>query len=329
MAYLTVDRGIMRLQKAGKGTLAAHTLKKLLVSEKRGSYFDHLLVIEGVFFASALFSYGWWQRKDPSLVLRKDRLSRDRKSDQARKRLQPLQHFLFNGFEQWAPSWDVNNWRENNHNLVGQIGTNDEADSIPVIVQDSAAAVNIREALSDKLVANATVTGLLCHSSRAEKYLQPTELALVKAMRARAKEEDRDEQFYFLLVQDPDEGHRVTFSTAKVDYYTGYVWQCWVPNEWMPERRFEAQIDDAFFVWQHANLADRDTVNLRMDGLHTDVKNIRKMLVSHGLSGKMTLLQHLMPEQNIRDTKASGQAGKTTAEKDILSFDDFNKMVQR
>src|SRR5580704_4487318 len=69
LAYLTVDERIMRLQKSELGRVSARKLKELLSSRKRASCFDHLLAVQGVFFSSALFSYGWWQRKDPSLAI--------------------------------------------------------------------------------------------------------------------------------------------------------------------------------------------------------------------------------------------------------------------
>ncbi len=328
LIFGTVDSRILQLQKSEGGKVSVGKLKELLSSDKRASYENHLLTVKGVFFASALFSYGWWQRKDPSLALPMDRNPTNSKVDDdiARRHLRRLQQFLFNGFEQWAPSWDVNDWNESGGNLIGQIGTNDEADSIPVIIQHKALAATIRGEMSDKLVANAAVTGLLVHSSRAKNHLGEFELALITAMREQAKK--RDEQFYFLLVQEDDEKHGLEFSTTKVDYYTGYVWQCWAPNEWIPKRKYDAKIDDTFFVWQHANLADRDTVNLRMDGVQTDIKNIKKILKGHGLSGEMTMLQHLMPEQKIRNAKGSTK-GMMAAEKDVLSISDFKNIMNR
>src|SRR5689334_11827880 len=55
----------------------------------------------GAFMPGSLLAFGWWERSDRSL------------NEKDWRDIAGIQRWLFNGFEQWAPSWDTNLWDDN------------------------------------------------------------------------------------------------------------------------------------------------------------------------------------------------------------------------
>jgi len=250
----------------------------------------HWVAVEGVFFPGTLMSIGWWKRRNKQLA-------KIKWNDPS------WQGWFFSGFEQWAPSWDINDWSaQSPTNLVGQIGANDEADSIPVLVKSPSKAAEIREDLADQLVLNACVRGLLCHESHFPLLDQLNEedrglLDIIKKV--------TDAQYYIIVFDGDDARNEVQFMRKKVDYYSGYLWQCWSPKEWIPPDPFQTKLPGTYFVWEHSNLADKDVVRFGLDSLEAKLGLLRRRLQKRDLSGDMVLLQHLMSSD-----KLGGEPGR-------------------
>jgi hypothetical protein len=85
-----------------------------------------------------------------------------------------------------------------------------------------------------------------------------------------------------------------------VDFYSGYIWQCWAPKEWVPSNANDTQLPGAYFLWEHANLAQPDVIKYGVDSLQRKVDYLTKRVRAQlGLSGELVLLQHLMPETRL------------------------------
>jgi hypothetical protein len=90
------------------------------------------ITVRGTLFTCALLRSGWWDRREPNMA-------------------EPvfvgdgIQRWLFQGFNDWAPSWDFvwgdPQWHtdETRRYLIAQIGHRDEADSLPVLLPRSKA----------------------------------------------------------------------------------------------------------------------------------------------------------------------------------------------
>jgi hypothetical protein len=277
-----LDEEILRKHAEDGGRIEVEQLKEKLNRSKSNLKRTQFLTVTGHFFPSALLSFGWW-----------DRVNKNLESD-IKWKDPVLQRWLFSGFEQWAPSWDLNDWSgEKPFKLVGQIGHNDEADSIPVLIKSESKAKSTREKLANRLVVNANVRGLLCHESHLKNLdtldEQDTEfLETIKEMTS--------SQYYMLLL-DHEKTHKVEIIDEDVDYYSGYIWQCWSPKEWVPSVAYDTRLPGAYFLWEHTNLAQGDVIKYGMDSLDRKVQFLRKRLRERfDLSGDLVLLQHLMPE---------------------------------
>jgi hypothetical protein len=152
-----------------------------------------------------------------------------------------LQEWLFSGFVEWAPSWDLNTkgaaGRE--RPFLGQLGHTDEAFSLLVaITGEDADSLRGRLLGEDEMVCNVDVTGTLLHRRHAGPIKQE--------MRPWGKTFD-----YCLRVDLAEEGHRIE-RTEEEDAYSGYLWQCVAPREWVTGT---PAIRDVFFLWEHTDLA--------------------------------------------------------------------------
>lgn len=292
-AYVNSDdlNKVLERKLENGGRIAVSELKDELDKHAVPSQ-PHWLMVEGVFFPGALMSTGWWRRSNKTLMKMKW-------NDPS------WQGWLFSGFEQWAPSWNINDWsRGSPLNLVGQVGAHDEADSIPVLVKSARKAAQIRDDLGDEIVLNAQVRGLLCHESHFPKLDQLSQsdksfFDVIKSM--------TESQYYILVFDDDDAHNDVTFLRKKVEFYSGYLWQCWSPKEWTPSDPFNTKLPGAYFVWEHTNFADRDVVRFGLDSLGAKLGFLRQRLQKKDLSGDMILLQHLMPNEKLT-TDSAGSA---------------------
>lgn len=219
------------------------------------------ITAEGTFSPSLLLYSGWWERRAGA---RKPR----------RRWRDPLQEWLFIGFEDWGPSWDINSTDpgEKPPYLLGQVAAGDESESLAVVVVGERAS-RVREHLLDRRrVFEADVTGLLCHRS----HLSETELSDLGEF---GKAFD-----YCIKLDDDNRQHRIEPRTDRAQYYSGYLWQCVVPKQWM---RDEAPplLGDTFFVWEHTDFTKPDAIAYNLDSL------ARKVAYLESKHGPMVLLQ--------------------------------------
>ena len=94
-----LDEDILRRHTEEGGRFGTTSSKQARASKTK-SHKTQFLTVTGHFFPSALLSFGWWDRVNRSLetdIKWKDPI---------------LQRWLFSGFEQWAPSWDLNDWSD-------------------------------------------------------------------------------------------------------------------------------------------------------------------------------------------------------------------------
>ncbi len=277
-----LDEEILRRHQEDGGRISAGELKEKLEGSKTKLRKTQFLTVTGHFFPGALLSFGWW-----------DRVNRNLEQD-IKWRDPVLQRWLFSGFEQWAPSWDLNDWSdEKPFKLIGQIGHNDEADSIPVLIKSERKANDLRGKLTKRIVANANVRGLLCHESHLRNLdsLDEKDSEFLESIK-----EMTSSQYYILLL-DQEKSHTVEIVDEDVDYYSGYIWQCWAPKEWVPPDPYNTRLPGAYFLWEHTNLAQADVIKYGLDSLDRKVQYLKKRLQEQfGLSGNLVLLQHLMHE---------------------------------
>lgn len=282
----------LRWTKSDDGLIAANELKERFKTQPV-PIFPKEVYVTGVFFPTTLISFGWWDRSIQQFGGGIDAINwRD----------PALQKWLFSGFQEWAPSWDLNTWSDKSTlDFVGQIGTYDEADSIPVLIKSDRKAKKIRDDMADSVVANATVIGKLCHQSHFESWETISESErdmLTKISKSFSTQ-------YCILIDDDDKRHDVVLLRDEVDHYSGYVWNCLTPTEWMPSDAAEVRLPSAYFVWEHTNLADKDVRRFGLDCLDGKVALLQKRLRENtNLTGKLTLLQHLTMEEKLR-----GEAG--------------------
>jgi hypothetical protein len=278
--------------KSGGGRIAANELKERFKSHKILEEPEEVQVT-GVFFPTTLIAFGWWDRSIEQLGSGIDAIKWQDPS---------MQKWLFSGFQEWAPSWDLNDWsNKSTLDFVGQIGTYDEADSIPVLIKSDRKAKKLRDDMADSVVANAVVVGLLCHQSHFESWKMISEAdrkMLIKISKSFSSQ-------YCILINDDTKGHDVELRRGEVDHYSGYVWNCLAPNEWLPADPGDVRLPNSYFVWEHTNLANADVRRFGLDCLDNKVALLQKRLrETKNISGDLTLLQHLTMEQKLR-----GEAG--------------------
>lgn len=302
-----LDEDIFKRARERGGRISVAELKAKL-SSRSILRRPQCLTVTGRFFPTALLSFGWWDR------VHKDLDREVQWKDPA------LQQWLFSGFEQWAPSWDLNDWSNDKpFNLIGQIGENDEADSIPVLVKSEHKAKKIRELMGSQLVVNANVVGCLCHEShlRTLPTLGQEDTAFLESIKELSSAQ------YYLVLQDSEESHTVEPLVQSADYYSGYIWQCWAPQEWVPAQAYDTRLPGAYFVWEHTNFADPDVIRYGLDSMDRKVGYLRKRLRERlSLSGELVLLQHLMPSGRLR-----GDDGDT-ASPPAISTEHFRRLFQ-
>ncbi|HWT81401.1 MAG TPA: hypothetical protein VN648_21625, partial [Candidatus Methylomirabilis sp.] len=235
--------------------------------------------LRGTFYPAALMYQGWWERqaKVPTIAWR-----------------YPLQNWLFSGFHLWAPSIELT-LEAADRCLIGQLGVNDEAESIPVCISpEKAKAVrqmlrlDLRIPNESQLVFDATVTGLLCPRD--------------EVIRKKPKLRPYIEGFkWALLVSDDDPAHSIAPIPGQRSQYSGYLWKCMTPGSTYQEGT-PPPLSDVFFVWEHTDLSDKDTRRFGLDSLESkcrlvaslpEVGDLALIAKSHPFvdPGKMPLLK--------------------------------------
>ncbi|MBI3897265.1 MAG: hypothetical protein HY308_03095 [Gammaproteobacteria bacterium] len=223
--------------------------------------------VRGTLFPCALLTAGWWERPGKAKITRiewKD----------------PLQHWLFHGFDLWGPSWDFS-WTldadptADKPYFIAQLGGGDEADSLPVIIPHTKAR-KLRELFLDSWGGlEVTVTGLLGHR---EQFCGAY----------RELEKFGGLLDYCLWLDDDDKTHKISISAERTELYSGYLWKCIAPRKWLQQKR-HLSLDQVYFVFEHVNFAKRDAMNYGLDCLAHKEEYLRSM------HGEMVTIQKLSP----------------------------------
>jgi hypothetical protein len=219
-------------------------ISELLARLKKGPVLDspELITVRGVFYPAVLMTPGIWDRPDPG---------------EGTAEIQwrtPLQDWLFSGFEEWAPSWDLNT--PDGHTdrpLFGQLGHEDEAFSLLVLVTGPGAGL-LREKLlgAAEMVCNVELRCWLIHRSHAGAMVP-------RRMRTWGK------TFDYCLLVDLTQGHRIERYDAD-EPYSGYLWECVAPKEWLGGKGVP-ELVDSFFVWEHTDFASPQARDYGLDAL--------------------------------------------------------------
>jgi hypothetical protein len=193
-----------------------------------------MLTVHGVFYPAVLMTPGVWERSG---------------TGEAAPPIDwhtPLQEWLFSGFEQWAPSWDLNESTAaaGDRPLFGQLGSEDEAFSLLVVVKGESAGLVRRQLLGeDEMVCSAELRCALLHRGHARA-------SVPERMRRWGK------TFDYCLLVDLAAGDRIDRLDVR-EGYSGYLWECVSPTQWLGDKEVP-DVEDAFFVWEHTDLASRE-----------------------------------------------------------------------
>jgi hypothetical protein len=231
----------------------AGTIKELRqdLAELEGLKEPVLVKVRGTLFPAALLATGWWERKKSDSTLCIEWKT-------------PLQQWLFQGFDLWAPSWDIS-WEmvgATERPSVAQLTDGDEADSLPVIVPPGKAA-KLREEFRDGWGGfECEVTGLLGHRYQFEKKLPKG-----------TKGEPTD---YYISLDNDDKKHRIVRSKQPTELYSGYLWKCVAPRDWLKDPK-AVGLDDVYFVWEHTNFAAKEALAYNLEGLAHKEEQIARL----------------------------------------------------
>lgn len=217
--------------------------------------------VTGTLFPAALLAAGWWERCQQVMPHHVD--WRD-----------DLQKWLFYGFDLWAPSWDFT-WETLGDgrisHVIAQLGSGDEADSIPVFIPNEK-ATGLRAFLKDGWGGiEAEVTGFLGH--RRHFVARHAGVEMVGGMLD-----------YCLWIEDDRDEHGIAALHRRTEVYSGYLWKCVIPKAWLEQKPIP-ELRDVYFVWEHTNFRDRDAVNYNIDSL------LHKERYIESLHGPLVLLQ--------------------------------------
>jgi hypothetical protein len=307
---------LQRLSKNNLGHVDVVDLREKTSGDKR--WVSGTVTCDGMFLAGSLLNIGWWEKRGANRHVAPVNWGD----------IKGVQSWLHHGFLQWAPSWDVNQWEAQTAApfLFGQIGREDEADSIPVIIADPKKASDCREALTDlsrgggRLVSHASVKGKLYSLHDLKKYRGDAQAkGFIDDLIARGAIRDH------CLVVDQDhsdkEQHRdrIDLLTRKAceEPYSGYMWKAVCPNE---HKKDLDLLPYTYFVWEHTNFADKDAINYNMDSLNHKIQYIAEHRLGGRASDGVTLLQQMMPEDRLR-----GEPG-ASYERPAITMDEFMKL---
>jgi hypothetical protein len=222
------------------------TIKDLREALKEGKRLQKpvLVKVRGTLFPAALLTAGWWERKQQAGPL-------------AIKWKNPLQEWLFRGFDLWAPSWDLcwgaaDGKQADRRYFIAQLTEGDEADSLPVILE-SEKAKRLSEEFRDSWGGiEVVIVGLLGHRQQFEKKLP--------------KNAKRDPLDYYISVEDENKRHKIKRLPASTDLYSGYLWKLVAPEEAVTQGAM-LSLDQVYFVWEHTNFVAKEAVAYNLEGL--------------------------------------------------------------
>ncbi|WP_159351501.1 hypothetical protein [Roseomonas harenae] len=234
-----------------------------------------LVSLQGVFFPALLLRSGWWERQQGQ-ALAETIVWQDQ-----------LQHWLFSGFERWGPSWDVNpSTNQSEQYLFGQLGEGDEADSLAVIISPSKSGAIRQRLQQDAQAFNVNAKGFLCH----RKNLPDADLRRLTGRWGKSFN-------YCLLISSCEKDHFIEPRVlSAADMYSGYLWQCWMPEECAKVDRSKLksesfalleppQLNQVYFLWEHTDFSNSDAVRYNLDSLE------HKASFLQNKRGKLILVQ--------------------------------------
>jgi hypothetical protein len=206
-----------------------------------------LVKVRGTLFPCILLFPAYWERsaeRDRGWIAWRDE----------------LQEWLFYGFEQWGPSWEINHPTAPD-TLLGQLGSGDELESILLVLEGDIART-ARAALDDAMAVDVEVTGILTHREQLGDSL--------------ASERERwGTQFDSgILATDREAGHDIEV-VGKPETYSAYLWQCWAPTDRIANPD-DPRVDESFFVWEHTDVTKPDAVAYNLDSLERKADYLRE-----------------------------------------------------
>lgn len=229
---------------------------KLLLGGKRPEH-PVELTVKGTLFTCALLSSGWWERQS------KAKLKRVKWRD-------PLQEWLFYGFDEWGPSWDftfdLNNWERSRRKpfFIAQLGARDEADSLPVLIPQHKAQRLVEYLDQQKWSGfEASITGTLGRREHFRKLFDIAALDLFGGM------------LDYCLWIDPDNPrHNIERLSQDTSVYSGYLWKCVAPRASVQDGK--PSLNDVYFIWEHTNFASPEAVAYNLEAINNKEEYLRQ-----------------------------------------------------
>lgn len=220
------------------------------------------ITAQGMFFPCILLSSGWWQKggktSKPSIAWR-----------------DPVQEWLFRGFDEWAPSLDISLHAQPDAGpyLFAQLGAGDEAQSLLVIIPGEKAKEVRGYVASEGLTFAAQVTGRLTN----RQHLPP-------ALRQKLPRWGNAFDSCIQLDEDNKDHTVIPLSRALLTPYSGYLWQCVAPKALVQGKQLP-ELNEVYFVWEHTEFTQPDAVKYNLDSLLHKVEYLRS------IHGDLVLLQ--------------------------------------
>jgi len=238
------------------GSRGFESLREMINNCKKQNIVPEPMLVsvnDGMFLPATLLSDGLWSKQYQSLL------------HLSEKSPAPLQQWLFEGFFNWAPSFEFNppissffvkETKNSYPYLIGQYGQNDEAFSLPVLISSNRKnnIEIIAETLTKKYAFPATIRGVLTHKS----HLPEQEKTILN-----------DNNDYCLKVSTDDHIVKPELSRDG-EIYGSYLWVC------LGDIALPATLDNSFFIWEHTNLANQDSIAFSLDSLEHKIEYIRK-----------------------------------------------------
>lgn len=89
------------------------------------------------------------------------------------------------------------------------------------------------------------------------------------------------------MLKDDDKKHDIQEIEPDTKLYSGYIWKCMIPRQWIEEADLIG-LSQVYFVWGHTNFAAKDALNYNLASLHYKESLIEK---KHRKQGGLILLQ--------------------------------------
>lgn len=220
-----------------------------------------MVSVSGLLYPCSLMVSGWWESHFEKV--------------EGLKWKNGIQAWLFQGFHSWGPSFDFS-WDfesaaadATRPAFIAQLGAGDEANSIPVIIPTEKAR-KLRDIFRERgheigaevAPIPVTVDGVLCHRSQC-----PAAAALGNVGGILD---------YCIWLKEGEAQHRVRVGGQRADMYSGYLWKCLAPKALLDKAR-QLQLNDAYFLWEHTNFADPDSVKYNLDALEHKAAYLAKV----------------------------------------------------